>query len=584
MPKLRSLSIKSTFILLFCVVFSLALLTLAAFLAAQRAGEARAEASQSRYESFLLATEMRQSSDTLTRLARSYVVTGEEKWRKYYQGVLEIRSGKAPHPENYVRGHWDFLAAGKPSPRKLGPPMVLLDAMREAGYSDTELKLLAEAQRRSETLAKLEAKAMALAEQAHRRLESGDNAAMAELAQARQMVFGSDYNRAKAEVMEPINDFYVALDDRTSTAVAAAGSTRKLWSTTALVMMVALLLAVATLLIWAYRNIFGLLGAEPAHVRELVERIAEGDLSRAIEVGNARPHSLLATLARMQVSLQNVVKSVRDISESVAIGSSQISVGNTDLSQRTEEQAANLQQTAASMEQIASALSSTEQNVDQAAAMATDASDAASRGGESMAQVVSTMGGIQSASRRIADIVGVIDEIAFQTNILALNASVEAARAGEQGRGFAVVASEVRVLAQRSAESSKEIRELIGDSVGRVDRGSALVEQTGRSIEEIVSQVRRVSEVITDIRAATTEQTSGLGQINTAISQLDEVTQQNASLVEEASSASDSLSQQAKQLVQAVSVFRLSESGEHRAASLPSLTRSGKQAPQALPA
>ena len=321
------------------------------------------------------------------------------------------------------------------------------------------------------------------------------------------------------------------------------------------------------------RNVQYLLGADPAKVRDMVDRISQGDLTETVNTERAKPNSLLMALSRMQSSLKEVVRSVRDNSEGVAIGAGQIAAGNTDLSQRTEEQAANLQQIATSLEQVASTVRSTEENVEQAVSMVGHASTTAGQGGESMTRVVNTMSEIQASSRRIVDIIGVIDSIAFQTNILALNASVEAARAGEQGRGFAVVANEVRILAQRSAASAKEIRELINTSVSRIDDGSELVSQTGQTIEEIVTHVRRVSETITEISSAATEQTSGLGQISAAINELDTVTQQNATLVEEAANASESLDQQAKRLVEAVSIFKLTDNEEsHLPKGLPDPT------------
>ena len=252
-----------------------------------------------------------------------------------------------------------------------------------------------------------------------------------------------------------------------------------------------------------------------------------------------------------------IVGEVRLSSDSIATGSSEIATGNADLSQRTEEQASNLEETAASMEELTSTVKNNADTAHKAAALAGEASRAAVQGGEVVAQVVSPMEEISAASRKITDIISVIDGIAFQTNILALNAAVEAARAGEQGRGFAVVASEVRSLAQRSADAAREIKTLIGASVEKVENGTQLVSEAGRSMEGIVAQVQRVSDLIGEISSATSEQTTGISQVGEAVTQLDQVTQQNAALVEQSAAAADSLRHQAAKLAEVVSVFRL---------------------------
>ncbi|GKT19702.1 MCP four helix bundle domain-containing protein [Acidovorax sp. SUPP2522] len=307
------------------------------------------------------------------------------------------------------------------------------------------------------------------------------------------------------------------------------------------------------------------LGGEPADVAGVAGAIAQGNLTFPIDTSRAAPGSVVAAMQTMQTSLREVVGTVRASSGNIAVGAPQIATGNADLSQRTEEQASNLEETAASMEELTSTVMSSADTAKQAAQLAQSASQAAQKGGEVVGQVVSMMGEINHSSQRIADIIGVIDGIAFQTNILALNAAVEAARAGEQGRGFAVVASEVRSLAQKSAEAAKGIKTLINDSVDKVANGSQLVNAAGTSMEDIVGQVQRVSHLIQEITSATQEQTSGISQINEAVMQLDQVTQQNAALVEESAAAADSLDQQVKQLVAAVGVFKLDE-----AAPLPS--------------
>jgi methyl-accepting chemotaxis protein len=297
-----------------------------------------------------------------------------------------------------------------------------------------------------------------------------------------------------------------------------------------------------------------------AHAVALAQTVAAGDLSARIEsTSRDETGQLLAALKTMIESLVAVVGKVRHTSDCIATGSSQIATGNADLSQRTEEQASNLQQTAASMEQLTATVRNNADTARQATQLAGSAATAATEGGAAVDQVVATMSAIDASSRKIADIIGVIDGIAFQTNILALNAAVEAARAGEQGRGFAVVAGEVRSLAQRAAEAAKQIKGLISDSVDKVQAGSQQVVEAGRAMHEIVAQVRRVNDLIGEIGAATLEQTQGIGQVGDAVSQLDQVTQQNAALVEESAAAAESLNQQAQCLVEAVGVFHLGE-------------------------
>lgn len=288
------------------------------------------------------------------------------------------------------------------------------------------------------------------------------------------------------------------------------------------------------------------------------ERIASGDLTTRIDQrANNEIGALYQAMRRMQDSLSKTVYTVRQGVDEINVGASEISAGNTDLSGRTEQQAASLEETAASMEELASTVKQNADNARQANKLAANASDVARQGGTVVAEVVGTMNEISSSSRKIADIVGVIDSIAFQTNILALNAAVEAARAGEQGKGFAVVAAEVRSLAQRSAQAAKEIKGLIEDSVSKVGLGSHQVGRAGATMQDIVQSVQRVTDIMSEISAASEEQSTGIDQVNRAVSQMDEVTQQNASLVEEAAAAALSLTDQAQRLAAAVSVFKL---------------------------
>ncbi|MDD0838758.1 methyl-accepting chemotaxis protein [Curvibacter sp. HBC61] len=305
------------------------------------------------------------------------------------------------------------------------------------------------------------------------------------------------------------------------------------------------------------RSLVKQLGGEPDAAAEIAQKVAAGDLSTPIQVKPGDTVSIMAAMNQMQHNLMQVISNVRMNAEGVATASTQIAIGNTDLSQRTEEQASALQQTAATMDQFGTTVSTNADNAKMANQLAANAAQIANQGGEAMGQVVDTMKGIDASSKRIAEIIGVIDGIAFQTNILALNAAVEAARAGEQGRGFAVVASEVRSLAGRSAEAAKEIKSLIGDSVAQVEQGTQLVDRAGQTMQEVVLAIKQVSDVVGDISAASVEQNTGVSQIGQAVNQLDQTTQQNAALVEESAAAAQALDQQARELVAAVSVFKL---------------------------
>jgi methyl-accepting chemotaxis protein len=332
---------------------------------------------------------------------------------------------------------------------------------------------------------------------------------------------------------------------------------------------------------WITRSITGPI----ALAVDVAEKVAAGDLGSRIEVQSQdETGRLLTALKAMNQSLVTIVGTVRNSSDSIATGSAQIASGNADLSQRTEEQASALEETAASMEQLGSTVRQNADNARQANQMALSASTVAVKGGEVVSQVVDTMKDINTSSKKIADIIGTIDGIAFQTNILALNAAVEAARAGEQGRGFAVVASEVRSLAQRSAEAAREIKSLINASVERVEQGTSLVDQAGTTMQEVVTAIQRVTDIMGEITSASAEQSAGVSQVGEAVSQMDQVTQQNAALVEESAAAAESLKQQARQLVDAVAVFKIGhEAAPSRPHSAPAPMAAARPAAKVAP-
>ncbi|WP_445656763.1 methyl-accepting chemotaxis protein [Achromobacter sp. NCFB-sbj8-Ac1-l] len=371
------------------------------------------------------------------------------------------------------------------------------------------------------------------------------------------------------------NQKYSDFADEVGRRVANESSTR---INGAIAFLIGLLVVVAVLVVGLYavfaRSVF-----RPLHdAGRLFDRIASGDLTNRIEQrGNNEIGVLYGAVKRMQDSLARTVAAVRLGVEEIHTGSREIAAGNIDLSSRTEQQAASLEETAASMDELSSTVKNNADSSRSASQLAVAASDVATRGGKAVGDVVGTMRAIADSSNRIADIVGVIDGIAFQTNILALNAAVEAARAGEQGKGFAVVASEVRALAQRSGQAAKEIKGLIDDSVQKVSIGSDQVEAAGATMQEIVTSVRRVTDIINEISSASEEQSQGIQQVNQAVSQMDSVTQQNAALVEQAAASAASLETQAQRLRDAVAVFKL-QAGRVIDADAPALGRDGEPA------
>ena len=565
---MKSISIKFLFGGALAIIAVLVVLLGGAVHRLEKASEAVTHANEARYSSYLLADELRQSSDDLTRLVRTYTVTGDPKWAAQYQEVLDIRNGVQPRPNGYEKIYWDFRAADMAASKGTGPAVALADLMKRAGFSAAELGKLDDAAALSNALVKTEVVAMDLVK---RHLEASANGTAQEgdtdLASARAMVHDAQYHANKAKIMQPVDEFLVLLDQRTQGAIANAQARKMRWFYVPAVLSFCLLGTLVLVFWYVYQQV----NASLRRAIRSANTMASGDLSQPVPIRGLREvATMLQAMQTMQDGLVQVVRKVRQGSEALSLASTEIAQGNNNLSERTEQQASALEETAASMEQLSSTVQHNADSAREANQLVIEASNIAAQGGSVVSQVVQTMKGINQASHQISNIISVIDGIAFQTNILALNAAVEAARAGEQGRGFAVVASEVRSLAGRSAEAAKEIKTLIQSSVDRVDEGNVLVDKAGATMAQVVAAIDRVTHLMGEISEASKEQAQGVSQVGEAIQQMDQVTQQNAALVEEMAAEAVNLRTQATALVQVVEVFHIGGHGDKaRPAALP---------------
>ncbi|MTV39585.1 methyl-accepting chemotaxis protein [Duganella radicis] len=540
----KSLTLKSTIWLFLILLTMLAGLTLWGLMRITTAQNNVSAANAARYQSYLLADELRQSSDDLTRLARTYVVTGAPDYEKQYGDIVDIRNGKKPRPKDYERIYWDFVAAGDPKPSPDTASIPLLDLMKKAGFTEQELGKLREAAANSDDLIKAETVAMnavkgLYADDAGNFTKKG--APDAEL--ARRLTHDANYHKNKAKIMKPVNQFLEMLDQRTGRAVAEAEAAAARALRLTLSIMSFSLLASAVAMYFLYRSLMRQLGGEPAYTAGIVQEVAAGNLAIKVELRRGDRGSLLHAMKAMVDKLSSVMGEVGESAVVLTRAAEEISATSQSLSQTTSEQAASVEQTTASVEQMSASIAQNTENAKVTDAIASRAATEAAEGGQAVSSTVQAM-------RQIARKIAIIDDIAYQTNLLALNAAIEAARAGAHGKGFAVVASEVRKLAERSQVAAQEIDQVAASSV-------ELAERAGHLLGEIVPNIKKTSDLVQEITAASEEQNAGLAQINAAVNQVNVVTQRNASGSEELASTAQEMSRRAEELQEAIAFFRL---------------------------
>ena len=578
------MTIKNLFLALLAALTLLLCLVLLSVISLKSASDEVARTTDLRYRSYLLADELRQSSDDLTRLARTYAVTGDAKYEKQYFDILDIRNGKKPRPEHYERIYWDFVAAGIDKPQPDGATASLQALMKEAGFSEQEFAKLKEAQNNSDALVKNETIAMNAVkglfdDGTGQFTKKGDP----DLELARKLTHDENYHKYKAQIMKPVDEFLELLDKRTSAAVEQAkqDKTRMQYWVTGLVLFSIAFLVVALLTV--YRRIIAALGGEPAVASEVVKQVAAGDLSVEIPVANTDSTSLLAAMKVMQSNLQKLIGEIQTDADMVASAAKKMTIAAEDVAWSSNQQSASSLEIAAAMEQSTVSINLMSDSANRAQTISGDSellmnetsgvvSEAVNRIAkiatvvEQASQTVRTVG---QESENVSKIVLVIKEVADQTNLLALNAAIEAARAGEQGRGFAVVADEVRKLAERTTQSTQEITTMISsmqssardavtcieDAVANVNEGVILTKRVGESVSRLGASSHEVKGVIIDVSSALREQNAASNEIARNVEQIAQTIERNSGAVGEVAKAATELQQLANSLTDSARHF-----------------------------
>ena len=578
------MTIKNLFLALLAALTLLLCLVLLSVISLKSASDEVARTTDLRYRSYLLADELRQSSDDLTRLARTYAVTGDAKYEKQYFDILDIRNGKKPRPEHYERIYWDFVAAGIDKPQPDGATASLQALMKEAGFSEQEFAKLEEAQNNSDALVKNETIAMNAVkglfdDGTGQFTKKGDP----DLELARKLTHDENYHKYKAQIMKPVDEFLELLDKRTSAAVEQAkqAKTRMQYWVTGLVLFSIAFLVVALLTV--YRRIIAALGGEPAVASEVVKQVAAGDLSVEIPVANTDSTSLLAAMKVMQSNLQKLIGEIQTNADMVTSAAKKMTIAAENVAGSSQQQSASSLEIAAAMEQSTVSINLMSDSANQAQTISGDSeslmnetsgvvSEAVNRIAkiatvvEQASQTVRTLG---QESENVSKIVLVIKEVADQTNLLALNAAIEAARAGEQGRGFAVVADEVRKLAERTTQSTQEITTMISsmqssardavtcieDAVANVNEGVILTKRVGESVSRLGASSHEVKGVIIDVSSALREQNAASNEIARNVEQIAQTIERNSGAVGEVAKAATELQQLANSLTDSARHF-----------------------------
>lgn len=540
----QNLSVKKLFISLFVVVAVLMVALVVAEIQLARSNNALNEAYANRYQSYLLADELRQSSDDLTRLGRAYVMTGDKRYEDAYMDILAIRSGKKERPEDYQRIYWDFYTVDGRAPRPdTNNKVALLELMKAGGFTKEELSKLDEANQNSNALVNTEVLAMNAVKGLVPDGKGNFVAGQADLEAAKKMMHDADYHANKAKIMRPIDDFFVLLDQRTSQAVLNAEQSSAAMMRLIYIMLGLILAILCIALAFSYRLLLNQLGGEPASAAELVREVAEGSLTAQINLKPNDQTSLLFHLRQMIERLRNTIGDVQSTADALASAAEEVSASAQSLSDTASQQAANVEETSASVEQIASTVAQNSDNAKLTDSMATQSNKDTQETSSAVREMVGAM-------EAIAGKIGLIDDIAYQTNLLALNAAIEAGRAGEHGRGFAVVAAEVRKLAERSQIAAREIGEVAQKSVG-------LASTTVTLLDQMVPSIGKTAGLVQEISAASQEQTLGLEQINHSIGELSKTSQTTASASEELNATAEQMTAQAQHLQERIQFFRL---------------------------